>query len=672
MDSYSDEGHNQDLKPVIRPEVKINNIFIMSKSSVNNKVNSKVSFLSKDDVWLFRQGNHFKLYEKFGSHLMESDGVKGVYFSVWAPNAKKVSVIGDFNDWQDDAHNLSDRWDGSGVWEGFIPSVKKGDRYKYCIISKNNDFRTEKRDPLAYYSEIPPQTASVVWDLEYDWQDSQWMKKRKQNNSLNAPMSIYEMHLGSWRRKNPQDGTFYSYTELASQLLEYLKQMNFTHVEFLPVMEHPFYGSWGYQTIGYFSPTSRYGTPQEFMYLIDMLHKNDIGVILDWVPSHFPSDGHALAYFDGTNLYEHADPKKGFHPDWKSYIFNFGRYETINFLISSALFWLDKYHVDGIRVDAVASMLYLDYSRKPGEWIANKYGGRENIEAIDFLKKLNTQVYGNYPDVQMIAEESTSWPMVSKPTDVGGLGFGLKWNMGWMHDTLEYLSKDPIYRKFHHNQLTFSLVYAFTENFLLSLSHDEVVYGKKSLLNKMPGDSWQKFANLRLLYGYMYAHPGKKLVFMGQEFGQPAEWDHEKPLEWGLLKKQEHLQMQRWVKEVNYLYKTEKALFENDFDSSGFEWVDCVDAERGVVSFLRKSKDKKNILVICNFTPIPRENYKVGVGEKGFWKEILNSDAKEYGGSGRGNMGGLNTSPLPYKGKYYSLSVSVPPLAVLFFKRTKS
>ena len=499
------------------------------------------------------------------------------------------------------------------------------------------------------------------------------MKDRHQKNSLKAPISIYEVHLGSWRQKKGDDERFLNYKEAAVQLAQYLHDMNFTHVEFLPLMEHPFYGSWGYQTIGYFAPTSRYGTPQELMFLIEYLHERGFGIILDWVPSHFPSDGHGLAYFDGTHLFEHADPKKGFHPDWKSFIFNYERNETRSFLISSALFWFDKYHIDGIRVDAVASMLYLDYSRQEGEWIPNKYGGRENIEAVNFIKKLNLTVYQNYPDVQMIAEESTAWPMVSKPTFMGGLGFGMKWNMGWMHDTLDYFSKDPIYRKFHHNQLTFSLWYAFTENFQLSISHDEVVHGKGSLIGKMPGDDWQKFANLRVLYGYMYGHPGKKLLFMGQEFGQRSEWNHESGLEWDVLQYECHEQLQRWVKELNYFYKTEPALYENDFDNKGFEWIDCSDWERCIISFMRKDNFGKNsVLVVCNFTPVPYNNYKIGVPLGGFWKEALNSDAKEYGGSGQGNLGGLESSPLPSQEKQYSLSLTIPPLAVLFFKQEKT
>ncbi|MFH1061368.1 MAG: 1,4-alpha-glucan branching protein GlgB [Candidatus Omnitrophota bacterium] len=633
-------------------------------------INHDISLLTEQDIYLFREGSHFRLYEKLGSHVLVDKGIAGVYFAVWAPNAKKVSVIGDFNKWNDQAHPLAPRWDRSGIWEGFIPGVKKGDLYKYCIISKNNNFRTEKRDPFAFYSEIPPQTASIVWDIDYSWKDDKWTKARAKKNSLTSPISIYEVHLGSWKQGQADKDKFLNYKQAAEQLAQYLHDMNFTHVQFLPLMEHPFYGSWGYQTIGYFAPTSRYGIPQDLMYLVEYLHNNGFGVIFDWVPSHFPSDENGLAYFDGSHLFEHADPRQGFQPDWKTYIFNYGRNETVCFLISSALFWFEKYHIDGIRVDAVASMLYLDYSRKSGEWIPNKSGGKENIEAIKFIKKLNLEVYKNYPDVQMIAEESTSWPMVSKPISIGGLGFGMKWNMGWMHDTLDYFAKEPTARKYYHNQLTFSLSYAFAENFLLSLSHDEVVYGKKSLLEKMPGDDWQKFANLRLLYGYMYAHPGKKLLFMGQEFGQRLEWNHESSMDWDVLKLDAHAQLQRWVKELNYFYKTEPAFYEKDFDDQGFKWMDCRDWQRGIISFMRSGCSGENsVLIVCNFTPTAYNNYTIGIPSGGFWQEVLNSDAKEYGGSGQGNFGGLTASSLPYNGQYHSLSLTVPPLAVLFFKQ---
>ncbi|MCI0693083.1 1,4-alpha-glucan branching protein GlgB [candidate division KSB1 bacterium] len=625
--------------------------------------------LTDHDIYLFKEGSHGKLYDKLGAHLMSVDGVEGTHFAVWAPNAKNVSVIGDFNEWRPNSHHLKARADGSGIWEEFIPSMSRGAAYKYHIESRYNNYEVDKGDPFAFLWEMPPKTASTVWDLNYEWNDADWMKNRRTANALNAPFSVYEVHFGSWRRVAEDGNRSLNYREFAPQLAEYVKEMGFTHVEFLPVMEHPFFGSWGYQTVGYFAPSSRYGTPQDFMYLIDHLHQNGIGVILDWVPSHFPSDEHGLIYFDGTHLYEHADPKKGYHPDWNSYIFNYGRNEVRAFLISSALFWLEKYHVDGLRVDAVASMLYLDYSRKEGEWIPNEFGGRENIEAIDFLKKFNEAVYRAHPDVQTIAEESTAWPMVSRPVYVGGLGFGMKWNMGWMHDTLKYFSNDPVHRKYHHNQLTFSIWYAFSENFMLSLSHDEVVHGKGSLLGKMPGDDWQKFANLRALFGYMYGHPGKKLFFMGGELGQWREWNHDSSLDWHLLQFPPHEGVRQWMKDLNYLYRSEPALHEIDFAAEGFEWIDASDWEKSVISFLRKSKKTKDvILVVCNFTPVPRHNYRVGVPRGGFWKEALNSDAKTYGGSGQGNMGGMEAAPVPAHGKYYSLSLTLPPLSVVFFK----
>lgn len=628
-----------------------------------------MDFFTDHDIYLFKEGSHFKLYEKLGSHALTIDGTRGTYFAVWAPNAERVSVTGDFNGWNPESHLLDVRWDGSGIWEGFIPGVEKGGVYKYHIVSRYNNYRVDKADPFAFYSEAPPKTASVVWDLDYEWNDNEWMKNRHKHNALDAPHSVYEVHLGSWRRVAGGGGMFLSYREIAHQLAGYVKEMGFTHVEFLPVMEHPFYGSWGYETLGYFAPTSRYGTPEEFMYLIDCLHQNGIGVILDWVPSHFPGDEHGLVYFDGTHLYEHSDSKKGFHPEWKTYIFNHGRNEVREFLICSALFWLDKYHVDGLRVDAVASMLYLDYGRKEGEWIPNQFGGRESLEAISFIKRFNEAVYGEYPDVQTIAEESTAWPMVSRPVYVGGLGFGMKWNMGWMHDTIDYFSQDPINRKYHHNQLTFSIWYAFSENFVLPLSHDEVVYGKGSLIRKMPGDDWQKFANLRSLFGYMYGHPGKKLLFMGGEFGQWNEWYHEGSLDWHLLDYPTHLGVQAWVRDLNRFYRSEPALYERDFSIDGFEWIDFRDSENSIISFIRKGKNSDNlILVVCNFTPIPRYNYRVGVPRGGFWKEVLNSDARIYGGGGHGNLGGIEATPIPSYRRYYSLSLILPPLSVLFFK----
>jgi 1,4-alpha-glucan branching enzyme len=628
-----------------------------------------VSLLTDHDIYLFKEGSHFNLYNRLGSHLMTVDGMQGTLFSVWAPNAEKVSIIGGFNGWDKESHPLSVRGDGSGIWEGFIPNVGEGTVYKYHIVSKYNDYRVDKGDPFAFYCQAPPKTASVVLDLTYEWKDTDWMKNRHSSNSLNAPISIYEVHLGSWRRVPEEGNRFLTYREIAHYLVDYMKEMGFTHVEFLPVMEHPFYGSWGYQTVGYFAPTSRYGTPQDFMYLVDHLHQNGIGVILDWVPSHFPSDEHGLVYFDGTHIYEHADPKKGFHPEWKSYIFNSGRYEVRNFLISSALFWLEKYHVDGLRVDAVASMLYLDYARKKGEWIPNKYGGKENIEAIFFLKRFNEAAYKNHPDIQTMAEESTAWPMVSRPAYVGGLGFGMKWNMGWMHDTLDYFSNNPVFRKYHHNQLTFSIWYAFTENFVLPLSHDEVVYGKGSLFGKMSGDEWQKYANLRLLFGYMYGHPGKKLIFMGGEIAQWKEWNHDESLEWHILQYPFHNGVQRWVKNLNHFYKAEPAMYELDFNAEGFEWIDFHNWEQSIISFIRKGKSTDEIiLVVCNFTPIPRYNYRVGVPRGGFWKEVLNSDAQIYHGSGHGNTGGVEASPVPANGRYHSLSLTLPPLGVIFFK----
>jgi 1,4-alpha-glucan branching enzyme len=632
-----------------------------------------VSFLTEQDIYLFKEGNHFRLYEKLGAHAALAGDEEGTLFSVWAPNAERVSVMGDFNGWDKNSHRLRVREDGSGIWEGFVPGVGAGSSYKYHIVSRYHNYRVDKGDPFSFYCQPPPQTASVVWPLSYKWGDREWMEKRNLSNSLAGPISIYEVHPGSWRRVPDEGNRPLTYREMAEYLPEYLKEMEFTHVEFLPVMEHPFYGSWGYQTVGYFAPTARYGSPQDFMHLVDVLHQNGIGVILDWVPSHFPGDEHGLVYFDGTHLYEHEDPRKGFHPDWKSYIFNYGRYEVRNFLISSALFWLEKYHVDGLRVDAVASMLYLDYAREKGEWIPNKYGGNENIDAIDFLKRFNEMVYADFPDVQTIAEESTAWPMVSRPAYVGGLGFGMKWNMGWMHDTLDYISTDPIFRKYHHNQLTFSIWYAFFENFVLPLSHDEVVHGKGSLFGKMSGDEWQKYANLRLLFGYMYGHPGKKLLFMGAELAQWKEWNHDESLEWHVLQYPLHQGVQRWVKDLNHLYRTEKALYELDFDREGYEWIDFHNWEQSIISFLRKGKNTDEmILAVCNFTPVARYNYRTGVPRGGFWKEVLNSDAKIYGGSGHGNMGGAEASPVPADRRDLSLSLTLPPLGILFFKQEES
>ncbi len=635
--------------------------------AVANKTSTKQRWITDDDLYLFNEGTHYRIYDKLGSHLCTCNGVEGTHFAVWAPNAGKLSVAGDFNGWDKSTSPMHPTGQ-SGIWEAFLPGVRKGALYKYCIESRQHGYRVDKADPFAFYYEHPPRTASIVWDLDYQWNDSEWMNSRKERGSLGCPISIYEVHPGSWRRVPEEGNRYLNYRELAHQLAEYVGRMGFTHVEFLPVMEHPFYGSWGYQTTGYFAPTSRYGTPQDFMYLIDYLHQHNIGVILDWVPSHFPSDEHGPGYFDGTHLYEHADPRQGIHPDWNSMIFNYGRNEVRTFLYSSALFWLNVYHADGIRVDAVASMLYLDYGRKQGQWIPNKYGGRENLEAIDFLRKLNQAAYENQPGIQTVAEESTAYPMVSRPVYIGGLGFGYKWDMGWMHDTLQYISKDPVYRKYHHNNLTFRMIYAFYENFILPLSHDEVVHGKSSLIGKMPGDDWQKFANLRLLLGYMYGQGGKKLLFMGGEFGQRREWNHDESLQWHLLQYEPHKGLQQWVGDLNRLYCHEKALHELDCESEGFEWIDANDVEHSVLSFLRKGRDGQAVLVLCNFTPETHFAYRIGVPTPGKWKELLNSDATVYGGSGQGNMGGAETSPLALHGRPYSLAVNVPPLAVLFMK----
>jgi 1,4-alpha-glucan branching enzyme len=640
----------------------------LSAKKVKEPVLYDINHLTDDDLYLFNEGSHLRLYEKLGAHLMTIDKAQGTYFSVWAPNAEQVFVIGDFNGWDKSSHPLRPRGQ-SGIWEGFIAGVGKGAAYKYHVVSRFHGYRVDKADPFALYSEVPPATGSIVWDLNYTWDDGEWMENRQKHNAPEAPMAIYEVHLGSWMRVPEEGSRPLTYRELASKLSEYVKGMGFTHVEFLPVMEHPFYGSWGYQTSGYFTPTSRYGAPQDFMYLIDQLHQQGIGVILDWVPSHFPSDEHCLGYFDGTYLFEHADPGQRIHPDWDSLIFNYGRNEVQSYLLSSALCWLDEFHVDGLRVDAVASMLYLDYGRRNGEWIPNKYGGRENLEAISFLRRFNEEVYKGYPHVQTIAEESTSWPMVSRPPYVGGLGFGVKWDMGWMHDTLEYMSKDPIHRKYQHNLLTFRMLYAFHENFVLPLSHDEVVYGKGSLLGKMPGDDWRKFANLRLLFSYMYAQPGKKLIFMGGEFGQWNEWYHEASLDWHLLAYPSHSGVKRLVQNLNTLYRYEPALHELDFHPDGFEWIDCSDAQSSVLGLIRKGSSSEDILLaVCNFTPVPRFNYRVGVPRSGYWREILNSDSREYGGSGHGNLGGVEASPISFHGRPYSLNLTLPPLGALFFK----
>ena len=625
--------------------------------------------LTDRDIYHFREGTYFRAYEKLGAHLQPTTAAGapgGTHFAVWAPNAAAVSVVGDFNRWDRRSHPLAARGDSSGIWEGLFPAVGRGALYKYHVVSRSGDYREDKADPYAFRTEVPPRSASVVWDLGYEWRDQEWMGRRGQANGLASPWSIYELHLGSWRRVPEQNNRFLTYRELAHAVADYVSDVGFTHVELLPVMEHPFYGSWGYQVTGYFAPSARYGTPQDFMYFIDHLHSRGIGVILDWVPSHFPTDAHGLARFDGTHLYEHADPRQGFHPEWNSSIFNHGRAEVRNFLASSALFWLDTYHVDALRVDAVASMLYLDYGRRAGEWIPNHFGGHENLEAVEFLKQLNTAVYRDHGDTQTIAEESTAWPMVSRPTYLGGLGFGLKWNMGWMHDTLKYFQLDPVHRRYHHARLTFSLWYAFTENFVLPLSHDEVMHGKGSLIGRMPGDEWQQFAGLRLLYGYLWTHPGKKLLFMGGEFGQRREWQHEESLEWHVLRYPLHAGVQRWVRDLNALYRVTPALFELDFSGAGFEWVDCDDADMSVISFLRLAgSGAAPLLVACNFTPVPRENYRLGVPHSGVWRELLNSDATEYGGSGLGNFGAVQARDEPAHGRAHCLLVRLPPLAVL-------
>jgi 1,4-alpha-glucan branching enzyme len=642
------------------------------KAEMTNKgpraVDYDHSILTDHDLYLFNEGTHYRLFDKFGAHPGLVDGVAGTHFAVWAPNANYVAVLGDFNGWNRASHPL--RATGhSGVWQGFIPGVSEGAHYKYFISSHVRGYKVEKADPYAFRAELPPRTASIVARLDYTWNDQEWMTHRHKNNALAAPISVYELHLGSWRRSPEQGNRWLSYREIAPMLVEYVKQMGFTHVELMPVMEHPLSASWGYQVTGYFAATSRHGSPQDLMYMIDLLHQNNIGVILDWVPAHFPSDQHGLGYFDGTHLYEHADPQKGYHPDWDSLIFNYGRNELRAFLFSSALFWFHHYHVDGLRVDAVASMLYLDYSRKEGGWIPNQFGGRENLEAISLLRRLNEVIYENHPDVQMIAEESTAWPMVSRPVYVGGLGFGLKWDMGWMHDTLKYISKDTVHRKFHHNNLTFRMLYAFTENFMLPLSHDEVVHGKGSLIDKMPGDIWQKFANLRLLFGYMFGQAGKKMLFMGGEFGQWREWSHDESLDWHLLQFESHKGVQRWVADLNHFYRTNPALHEGDLHAHGFEWVVANDSDQSVLSFLRRGeKEGEWLLVACNFTPVPREGYRLGVPAAGFWKEVLNSDAHEYWGSGVGNQGGVHSRTIGSHSRPHSVEITLPPLATVFFK----
>jgi 1,4-alpha-glucan branching enzyme len=625
------------------------------------------SLFTDFDIDLFKAGKHFQLYEKLGAHLIEVDGVKGVYFAVWAPSARSVSVVGDFNFWVQGEHQLNVRWDESGIWEGFIPGIDKGTTYKYKIQSNNGGLITEKSDPFALYCEHPPHTASVIWDLDYKWKDSKWMEIRKEKNGLDKPFSVYEVHLGSWKRN--ADGKFLTYIELVDQLVSYVKETGFTHVEFMPIMEYPYDPSWGYQLVGYFAPTSRFGKPQDFMLLVDKLHQAGIGVILDWVPSHFPDDAHGLGFFDGSNLYEHPDRRKGYHPDWKSLVFNYGRNEVRSFLISNAIFWLKNYHVDGLRVDAVASMLYLDYSRKEGEWEPNIYGGRENLDTISFLKDFNEAVYTNFPDVQTIAEESTSFPMVSRPTFLGGLGFGMKWMMGWMHDTLQYFAKESVYRKHHQNDITFSMTYAFTENFMLPLSHDEVVYGKHSIQGRMPGDEWQRFANLRLLYGYMFTHPGTKLLFMGSEFGQTSEWNFESSLDWHLLQYGFHDGIKNCITDLNTLYKNHPALYEKQFSAEGFEWINYSDNENSVLAYIRKgNKENENLIVVCNMTPVVHENYRIGLPTKGKLTEVFNSDKEEYYGSGVNNSKPIKIETTPWNGREFSVEIILAPLGISVFK----
>ncbi|UOB19383.1 1,4-alpha-glucan branching protein GlgB [Abyssalbus ytuae] len=626
------------------------------------------SLFTDFDINLFKAGKHYRLYEKFGAHEAEVDGKKGVYFAVWAPSAKAVSVTGDFNYWNDHEHPLNVRWDSSGIWEGFIPGLQVGMLYKYKIFSHNNNIITEKADPYGFYCETPPNTASVVYNINnYEWKDAAWMSYRQDKNGLDKPYSVYEVHLGSWMRK--EDNKPLSYIELADKLVNYVKETGFTHVELMPVMEYPFDPSWGYQITGYFAPTSRFGKPEEFKYLVDNFHQNDIGVILDWVPSHFPADDHGLGFFDGSHLYEHPDPKKGYHPDWKSLIFNYSRNEVRAFLISNAVFWLEQYHIDCLRVDAVASMLYLDYSREEGEWEPNEFGGRENLDAVSFIKDFNTEVYSSFKGVQTIAEESTAYPMITKPIDIGGLGFGMKWMMGWMHDTLLYFKKEPVHRKYHHNDITFSLAYAFSENFMLPLSHDEVVYGKNSILGRMPGDEWQRFANLRLLYGYMFTHPGTKLLFMGSEFGQYNEWNYNQSLDWNLLDFIPHQNTHNFIKDLNEFYKTHPALYEKAFSRDGFEWISYDDGENSVISYIRKGHDPKNDLIVaCNFTPVIRDNYRIGVHKKGKLKELFNSDSATYGGSGITNEKNIKTENTAWNFKEHSAVIKIPPLATVVFK----
>jgi 1,4-alpha-glucan branching enzyme len=625
--------------------------------------------LTEFDLHLMGEGRHYDTYEKLGAHVKTIEGVAGVHFAVWAPSAKRVSIVGDFDGWDGRVHPMRSRG-SSGIWEIFLPDLGEGAIYKYEIIGPHGQILPLKADPYAFRSELRPNTGSVVANLEhYQWNDTEWIKNRSQKNWFESPISIYEVHLGSWRRIPEEANRWLTYRELGDELIPYVRDLGYTHIELLPIMEHPYDGSWGYQTLGYFAATSRYGSPTEFMEFVDRCHREGIGVFLDWTPAHFPRDAHGLAQFDGTHLYEHSDPRQGAHPDWGTLVYNYGRNEVQNYLISNALFWIDKYHIDGLRVDAVASMLYLDYSRKPGEWIPNEFGGRENLAAIAFLKRMNEVAYSHFPGILTVAEESTSWPSVSRPTYLGGLGFSFKWNMGWMNDTLKYFSSDPVYRKYEHNKLTFSFLYAFSENFLLPFSHDEVVHGKNSLLHKMSGDLWQQFANLRLLFGYHYAHPGKKLLFMGQEFAQRREWSEARSLDWDLLEHDSHRGIHRLIADLNKLYTAQTALHEVDFNWQGFEWLDANDADNSVLSFLRRGKDPANLLaVVVNGTPVVREAYRIGVPQPGFYGEILNTDAAIYGGSNVGNLGGVPAEPIPHMGQPYSIALTLPPLAVLFLE----
>jgi len=624
--------------------------------------------LSDYDLWLFSEGNHHTIYEKMGAHAITVRGVDGFLFAVWAPNAVRVSVVGTFNGWDGRVHLMRSRG-ASGVWELFVPGIDSGELYKYEIRSADG-FLHVKADPYAQRSEMRPKTASITPapDL-FAWGDAEWLAARLESNYLERPVSIYEVHLGSWKRTGEDGSKESGYRDMAQELVAYVKNMGYTHVEFMPLATYPYDPSWGYQVTGYYSPTARYGSPEDLMFLIDLFHRSGLGVILDWVPAHFPTDAHGLARFDGSCLYEHADPRQSLHPDWGTLVFNYGRNEVRNFLTSNALFWIEKYHVDGLRVDAVASMLYLDYSREEGDWIPNRHGGRENLEAIDFIKRLNEIVHSTYPGVLMIAEESTAWPAVSRPTDLGGLGFTLKWNMGWMHDMLLYMAEDPVHRKYHHNKLTFALMYSFYENFVLPFSHDEVVHGKGSLLGRMPGDDWQKFANLRVLLGYMFAHPGKKLLFMGIDIGQWCEWDYSSGLSWDLLAYEPHRTLNDYVRELNGLYVSEPALYELDSEHAGFEWIDFSDADTSIVSFIRRARTQEDFLVvICNFTPVPRLQYRIGVPREAFYREVVNSDSELYGGSNMGNLGGVHSEQSAWHGRDYSIRVTVPPLSCMVFK----